>query len=1207
MDPATPEPREQLLRIVVIGAERAAPIAEVVRSLPARPGFALVVTCHGDADLARTLESTRFPVVEARGGHLALEANRVYAVPADCEGRFQRGELIVSAVGEPRTPIDRLLRSLADDLGTAAAAAILTGRGSDGAIGLKRLKEVGGLTVAQLPDGPLAEMPREAIATGVLDLVLPLAEIGPRLVTFAVAPHAADEPGERRGASEGEGLADTLRDILALLRSRSGHDFSSYKRATLYRRVSRRMQVCQTATIGAYHQHLHDHPDELDLLLRDFQISVTNFFRDRAGFEALEATVIPRLFAGKTSADQVRVWVAGCATGEEAYSIGMLLHEHASRLAEAPQLQIFATDIDDNALAAARLGRYPGAIAADVSPERLRRFFTAEHGHFRVGKELRELVLFSPHNVLRDPPFSRLDLVSCRNLLIYLNRDAQDRVLNVFHFGLRADGFLFLGSSESAENTALFAGLDAKHRLFTRRANQTRLAGDSIAAAGRWQSGLLSRPPPRTAERASAGELHHQLVEQYAPPSVLVNEDLDIVHVSERASQLLQVASGEPSRQLLRMIHPGLRADLRTALYAARQSGRGSDVRLVRFEDRGKPRAIELRVRTVAHGDLAPGSLLVMFDEIDPPPGASEAGAPPPASATLESAMGELEAELHRTRDQLRVTVGQYETSLEELKASNEELQAINEELRSATEELETSKEELQSVNEELTLLNHELEHKVDEISHANNDLQNLMTSTDIGVVFLDRGLNIKRFTPRAQDLLNVIASDLGRPLAHLTHRLDADDLPQLAQSVLQTLRTVERKVVSRDGRRYLARLLPYRSLEDRIEGVVLTFVDVSDLRDAIEARQRSEVARQTSEDRLRLTLRGAPMLVVHQDVQLRTLWGYLLGSELAAGSHALRDLFVPGHAERLAEIETQVLRDGDGQSVELDVVAHGQRRTYDFRVERHDGGVGVVGFDLTASKLAEVALVDAEHRKDEILATLAHELRDPLMPLKVALDIATLANGDPAQLEVSRKMMERQVAQLSQLVDDLLDLSRLTQGQVALERAVLDPITVIEAALAATRPVIEQRRHALRVELPDHPSRVLGDAARLTQVVTHLLDNAAKYTPEGGQLQLAVTADEPRQMLRIAVRDHGEGLAADARSRIFDVPGQGREVPGPGREVPGPSSEGSGEPHRGLGIGLKLVRKLVELHHGRVAATSDGPGRGNELVVELPLVTAHD
>lgn len=1185
-----PSPPSSGPRVVILGGTHVLVVEQIVRALPERAGFAVVIACPTELDLAELLRpASRLPITAVRARTL-LEDDRVYVLPAGMDACLHRGELVVDRAPGPMWSLDKLFRSLADEAGRDGAAVVVGGRGSDGALGIKRVKEAGGLTIAVAPEGDLEDQQVSvAIATGFVDLVLPASEIAGRL--FAQGPEPAGsiaslEEDERASA----GLAsDTLRDILTMLRVRSGHDFSSYKRATLYRRVARRMQVCQTDTLVDYHRHLRERPGELTNLLRDFLISVTSFFRDPEVFETLERAVLPRLFAERRPGDHVRVWVAGCATGEEAYSLAILLAEQAARLAAPPQLQVFATDIDEHALVEARAGSYAEAIEADVSPGRLARFFTRERGGFRVSKGLRELVLFSPHNLLRDPPFSRLDLISCRNLLIYLSREAQDRVLNIFHFGLRPEGVLLLGSSESAENVALqFGALDAKHRVYTRRLAPAAVGVNALLGPARWPPGPLGPPaPPAPSERAASfGELHHRLVERYAPPSVLVDDDLDVVHVSEHAGRFLRLRGGEPTRQLFRIVHPALRLDLRTAIYAARKD-RGADVRVVRFDDEGVPRAVELRVQALEPPELGRRALLVMFHELET--SAHERPPAPPRDASIEPIVRELEDELQRTREHLRATIEQYEISLEELKASNEELHAINEELQSATEELETSKEELQSVNEELTTLNHELKAKIDEVSRANSDLQNLMTSTDIGVVFLDRALNIKRFTPRATDLFNVIASDLGRPLAHLTHRLDTDDLPALADDVLQHLRTVEREVQSRDRRRYLVRLLPYRSVDDRIEGVVMTFVEVTDLKEAIEARRRTEVALRASEERLRIALQAAPMVALNLGADLRVTWGYAFGTVNQEEPARLLGMFAPGHADRFAAIARGVLARREGQRVELELAGGGRPRTYDFRIEPTGDGVAAVGFDITPSKDAEASLREADRRKDEFLAMLSHELRNPLTPLKVALDVARLAEGDPSQQAQSLAIMERQVAQLSQLVDELLDLSRITQGKIRLDRAALDPAVIVEESLEATRPLLHERGHRLDVHLPETPVRLYGDHRRLVQVLTNLLANAAKYTPEGGQIDLALDPDPARGVVAVRVRDNGIGIPAELLPRIFDLFVQGRDAP--------PHSRG------GLGVGLNLVRRIVELHGGTVRASSAGDRRGSELVVELPTV----
>ena len=1161
------------LRVAVVTGHSVDEISQLMRGLPEHSGLAVLVACPRTPELAAALRSTTaMPITEVREA-TPLEIDRIYVLPNHTNAMVVDGVLRIEPHESPSAPIDRLLRSVADELGRNSAAVILESPGTDGVLGVMRVREVCGLTIAQSPNGDGDELARAAIALGIVDLVLDVPEIPRRLLDLGTSGNVRISDVDDRSS----GVADALREVLTLVRIRTGHDFTAYKRATLLRRIARRMQVCQTTTLDAYHQHLRENPPELANLLRDFLISVTNFFRDPDVYEVLAAEVIPALFENKGPGDQIRVWVAGCATGEEAYSLAILLLEHAARMVHAPNIQVFATDIDEASLAEARRGHYATGIAVDLSPDRLDRFFVRETDGYRVSQELRERVLFSPHSVLRDPPFSRIDLISCRNLLIYLNLEAQDRVLGVFHFGLRPNGYLVLGASESCEKTALFEAIDAKQRIFRRRTGPVSLKLDSIAPVGRWHA-LAIRSPVAPERPGPIGELHHRLVEYYAPPSVLVDENLDVVHLSEHAGRFLRIAGGEPTRQLLRLVHPALATDLRAAILVTR-SDHGAGSHAVQFDDGDTVRTVELRVRPVEVPELGRGMLLVMFDEQPADTGTAVASKPP--GPDMEPVVRELENTLHRTREQLRTTIEQYETSLEELKASNEELQAINEELRSTTEELETSKEELQSVNEELTALNHELKGRVEEISRANNDLQNLMSSTDIGVVFLDRALRIMRFTPRLADLFNVIAADVGRPFAHLTHRLDDHRLVEHAHAVLRDLQTKDLELGTLDGRRILARLVPYRSLEDRIEGVVITFVDVTDLRDAVAARA-------VSEKRLRIALRDAPIVVLDLDLDGNPTWGYVRGTELASGGKAL-ELFGIANAERFVAFARDAVRTGTGRRCEIEVVLDGGSRTYDFRIEPSGDHVSAVGFDITPSKLAEAALIQADQRKDEFLATLSHELRNPLTPLKIALDVVKLADGDPIKLETSRGIMERQVSHLIQLVDDLLDLSRITQGKLELVREPIDPVLIVESALETTRWLVQQRHHQLRVKLPRVACRVLGDHGRLTQVLVNLITNAAKYTPNQGTIELELEVSDDRDWLTIRVRDDGIGITAEALPAIFDIFVQCRDA--------------RGRAQGGLGIGLNVVRRLVELHGGRVFASSAGENLGSEFVVELPIL----
>ncbi|MCW5805125.1 MAG: PAS domain-containing protein [Deltaproteobacteria bacterium] len=1149
--------------------------------MPDESELAVIVSCP-DVDAGTLRAAARVAVVDVTE-RARIAPNHVFVLPEQRGVRFDGGELVIEHDRSPQAPIDAIMRTMVDEVGRGVVGVLLSGRGTEGTLGIKHIKEAGGLTIAQRIEGDHAAMPDAAIATGLVDLVLRVDDMPAQIL--AVPPgderrfDALDEP------RSGDGDGDTLRDILTLVRVRTGHDFGSYKRATLFRRIARRTQVCGCDAIGAYHVYLREHPQELQNLLRDFLISVTSFFRDPRAYEALARDAIPKLFSNRTITDHVRVWVAGCATGEEAYSLAILLLEHASALAAPPHIQVFATDIDENALAEARQGWYPESVAVDISQERLARFFVRENGRLRVAKEVRELVLFSTHNLLRDPPFSRLDLITCRNLLIYLDRSAQDHVLTMFHFGLRPDGILFLGSSESAEGSRIFTTLDPKHRLFARRspAPQGNALGSGIHARTRWNPQrtrpLVFAPPERA---TPVGELHHRIVEQYAPPSVLVNGELQIEHLSAHVGRYLEHAGGEPTRELLQLVKPALQLELRSAIYRARHEG--SDRRVVRFEDGGKARAVEIRARAVEATELGHGALLVFFDDVAPDDGdRSDAS----NGTEVEPVVREIEAELQRTREQLHTTVDQYETSLEELKASNEELQTINEELRSATEELETSKEELQSVNEELATLNRELKLTVDQASTASSDAQNLMTSTQIGVVFLDRELNIKRFTPRAQDLFHIIPSDVGRPLTDLTHRLEDADLAATARSVLDTLRTVEREVRSRDHKWYLVRWLPYRSIDDRIEGVVITFVDVNELREAVEARRRSEVALHQAEERLRQALRVAPVAIIAFGPDAVATWAYVGGRELPDAS-AFAPIFAPGHGERLEAAARDVKATLVGKRLELDVVADGVSRTFDFRIEPNSLGVTAVGFDITPSKMAEASLREADRRKDEFLATLSHELRNPLAPLKIAIDVARLVDGDPAKRAHSLSVMERQVAMLSELVDELLDLSRITQGKIEFDRTTVELSRVIDAALEATRAMFAAANHELRMHVPGQPVYLDGDQRRLVQIFTNLLANAAKYTPAGGHIDVDITVERDRGRVHVRVTDDGVGIAPELLGNIFDIFVQSRDARG--------RSQG------GLGIGLSVVRKLVEMHGGEVEVTSPGIGKGSTFIVHLPI-----
>ncbi|HEX9960479.1 MAG TPA: CheR family methyltransferase, partial [Pyrinomonadaceae bacterium] len=834
-------------------------LQEFFAAMPPNSGMAFVVILHlspeHESSLAQIIQTrTSMRVTQVNETH-KVEPNHVYVIPPNRQLEMIDGVIrCKDAVDKrgSRVAIDVFFRTLADAYRQNAVCVVMSGTGTDGTIGLKRVKEGNGFAIVQDPqDAEYDGMPRSAIATNLADWILPVQRIPESLISFRDSSKRLHLTGGDDGKVAKEIQADeSLREILTLLRIRTGHDFSNYKTPTLIRRVARHLQIHNLEDIPAYLEFLRDNPNEIQSLMKNLLINVTNFFRDRKSFEQIESEVIPNLFKDKTAKDTVRVWSVGCASGEEAYSMAMLLTEYADNLSDPPKIQIFATDVDDDAIAEAREHRYPESIAADVSPARLKRFFTREVNYYRIRKELRELILFAPHNILRDPPFSRLDMVTCRNLLIYLNRETQERVMEIFHFALAAGGYLFLGSSETADSKpTLFAPFDKKHRIYTRRAAHALQVVPRMPLAGQWQTPALTRKASGGdggggVRPFSLGEVHFKLLESLAPPSILVNRDFEVQYLSESAGRYLRLRGGEPSSNLLKLINPDLLPELRPALFTAQRDRKTSSFAGVRTVGDGSDAEVRVTVRTVDVSDELSDYLLVTFEENKSSDAEDGKAKKPPrvmeSDIQMESFVSRLEEDLHRTKSQLHSTIEQHEVSIEELKASNEELQAINEELRSASEELETSKEELQSVNEELTTVNHELKDKIEETTRANSDLQNLMAATEIATIFLDRQLCIKRYTPPALDIFNITAPDVGRPLEHFTHSLEYENLTYDAAQVLRSLLTVEREIRDRNDRIYLTRFVPYRTTDDRIEGVVLNFIDITKRKHAEDALRES-------------------------------------------------------------------------------------------------------------------------------------------------------------------------------------------------------------------------------------------------------------------------------------------------------------------------------------------------------------------------------
>lgn len=816
------------------------------RGLPARPHMAFVIVTHLNPARQSLLDEvvsryTEMPVLVAEDG-MPTEPNHVYVMPANAILTIKQGRLQIrrpDAANRERKPIDIFLGALAEDQDEHAVGVILSGGDGDGTLGAKAIKERGGLTLAQVSDGSgprNPDMPQSAISSGMIDLALPADRMGERLVAFARAFRAPLDETKNGGADD-RLEADVQRarvEICALLRSHSGHDFSGYKSKTFIRRVKRRMQILQMASVESYIGLLQRDANEVTALFRDLLINVTNFFRDPDAFTALENLVVPRLFEGRGESDSIRIWVPGCATGEEVYSIGILMREHMERLSEVPRVQIFATDIDEPALSVARGGRYPEALLKGMTPERKRRFFHNHGSSFVVSHEVRELCIFSPHSVTRDPPFSRMDLVSCRNLLIYLGPDIQNRVIPTFHYALKPGGYLFLGTSESiSQHSDLFVTLDKKNRLFQWREN---------AAATPHFSTLIGHPRAADAglgreQRGTSYSLRQSVeshvLERFAPAHVVVNADGDAVYFSARTGKYLEAPQGAPSRQILTIARRGLRLELRSALRES-VSTRNTVVRsnVVVEDDDGGAQALTVTVEPLPNKGNGEQLFLIVFNPVEATQNRQEIN----RQGEEADVAADLDRELRDTRERLQSMIEEYETALEELKASNEELVSVNEEAQSTNEELEASKEEMQSLNEELNTINAELSGKVEELDRANSDLKNLFESTQIATVFLDRNLVIRNFTPAASSFFSLRQSDVGRPLTELANQLHYPELKQHIASVFDTGDLVEHQLASdQDGKHYLVRLIPYRDCAGRIQGVVVTLIDVTTLAKAEE------------------------------------------------------------------------------------------------------------------------------------------------------------------------------------------------------------------------------------------------------------------------------------------------------------------------------------------------------------------------------------
>ncbi|MEW5802215.1 MAG: CheR family methyltransferase [bacterium] len=855
--PGTEEPP---FPIVAIGASAGGldPLKVFFSQMPSHEKIAFVVIQHLDpkhksymSDLIQKYTGMR--VMEVEDG-VTIKPGIIYLGPPDklvdlFHGRVQLIDMPKSMGGSGvHLPIDHFFRSLAKDCGERSVGIILSGTGTDGTIGLKAIKGSAGMVMTQDPgQAQYSGMPHSAISTGIVDFILPVEKMPQELLQYLKHPYVKSPQAIE--AEEEKQFEDHLQKIFMIIRSRTGHDFSNYKQNTIRRRIERRMAVHKIVEIRNYVRLLHEDSDEVQNLFKDLLIKVTSFFRDADAFETLSERVIHTLLEEKRDQTAIRVWVPGCASGEEAYSLAMLFIEEMEELKKEWPVQIFASDIDKEAIDQGRAARYPDNITADVSESRLKRFFLKDDGMYKIKKQIRQMVVFAVQNVLTDPPFTKLDLISCRNLLIYMESSLQKKILPLFHYALNPDGYLFLGTSESiGESHDLFKQVDKKWKIYQHRGNGAVNVADyppfsismpvyrEINRNGK-EKGIIRKPSLRDL-------IERITLKEYAPPSVIIDEDFNILYFQGSTDRYLTLPVGEPNLNILNMARLGLSHHLKNMIIKAVRQNDPVTSEGIHVKDDGEYRKIDLVVRNIS--DAAEIKRLFMVVFIDKPVESAAVCKPPKGkrgrkAEEADPRMIALEEKLRTTREELQSTIEELETSNEELKSANEELQSSNEEAQSTNEELETSREELQSTNEELATVNTELQNKVNELSKASDDINNLLASTDIATMFLDKELRIRRFTPAMTEIFNLITGDIGRPISDITSRISSFDIAQSAKEVLRSLQHMEKQEQTENGNWFSIRIRPYRTMDNVIDGVVLSFVDITEMKKSEHVAQASK------------------------------------------------------------------------------------------------------------------------------------------------------------------------------------------------------------------------------------------------------------------------------------------------------------------------------------------------------------------------------
>ncbi|MBD2080314.1 chemotaxis protein CheB [Leptolyngbya sp. FACHB-17] len=1188
---------------------------ELISHLPADTGMAFVLIQHLSPNYESLLPEiigriTPMPVHQAEEG-MPVEPNQVYVIPPGTQMTIAHGRLHLSPRQKTEGkyhPADLFFESLAADRDSKAIAVVLSGIDGDGSHGLGAIKLAGGLTFAQCEGTAKFDgMPNTAVATGNVDFVLPPQAIAEQLATFSRKPSLFNSKPLQFVKQVTE-PGDALTRIFALLRTTTGVDFTAYKPTTLNRRIQRRMLLYKFETLEDYAQYLQDHPNEVQALYEEILIHVTHFFRDPEIFEQLKTQVFPTISQNKTAETPIRLWIAGCSTGEEVYSIAICLLEYFNDQATLPPIQIFSTDISESALNKARTGIYLDNQMEGVSPERRMRFFVPlASGGYQISSAIRELCVFARHNLGGDPPFSNLDLISCRNVLIYLSEPLQERIMSLFHYSLNLTGFLFLGTSESVKTASdLFTPIDEAAKIYARKLSLSRSLFSFTTPPFPLSNVNRQQRITETIAKSSdlAREVDQLIANRYAPVSVVVDEQMQILSMRGDTNPYLQLTPGSTELNLLQMAREGLSITLRTAIYQAQTQNISIRQEHLQTES-DQPTLLNLEVIPFQPAIANTLYFLVIFEEISSPV------TPLTSIPSERREPEELEREIVRLRQALAVATqreltvqAQLQAVIQEqnylnqsLRVANEEILSSNEELQSTNEELQTAKEEIQATNEELSTTNDELRSRNFRQNRDNSDLNNFIDSINVPILMLTNDLRIRRFTPAAQRLFNFIAADAGRPFNDFRTDFDVSSLEAMALEVLDTLNTKEQEIQTESGYWYMLRIRPYRTTENQIDGVTMVFLDIDALK-----RHAEILEAERSYAELIIETVQIPLVILDADLRVSKV------------NRSFYETFQVSPSETVPASFSE-FTNGQWDFAELrsmlEAVLTQDRPIHNFEVSRTFERIGQKIMLLNACKLqrdggADMILLsiedvtereqlererfarqqaEADNRmKDDFLSNLSHELRNPLNTM---LGWATmLRNHTHSETVIDRASaaIDRSARMQSQLIEDLLDISRITSGKINLSRRWIDVRLGVEAAIESVQLSAAAKNIQIVSDL--EPAIVLGDVDRLQQVIWNLLSNAIKFTRAGGQVKVTLTSTETEAQIQVS--DTGRGIRADLLPYIFD------------RFRQGDSSTTKAE--AGLGLGLSIVRHLVELHGGTVQAESPGEGQGAIFTVRLPL-----